>query len=248
MVRAFLFLLVSFSVGAFAHADGADCSRLLSNRFNLSDVQDDLGHHDSVYHRVGKALPWQSLVERFELMLGTSEGRELNLSDFESASRVLFLSDGSDEKYRGRLGPVLAREYPEKTVISADYGILENTIERNLGKVFVDNTQTLPFLDNQFDAVVLRHGMCICESDYCCAGFVSESDAAQAFFAEVIRVLNKQNPNAFAILQGGDFVGNRQVVFWESKLKALQTQTSFQFEILRKDEHFYGFLIRPLVE
>ena len=196
--------------------------------------------------REGERVPVEDLdTHHIQGMLG-QWGNRVETALYRDANSILFLSDGKEALKVDRLGPVIAKEFPKKTVVSAEVQVEENRFVQNWGYVKVDNLERFPVKDNSFDRVVLRRGMCVCHNEVCCAGFKPGSPEAGRFFSEVIRVLDKSNPNAFAVLHGVHNVGGNDLMAWVKHLEELRKTKPFRYRILMSNGSFHSILIQPL--
>jgi hypothetical protein len=183
-------------------------------------------------------------THHLKMMLG-EVGDKVDVGLYEDAKSILFLADGSEARATDRLGPLLAREFPGKTVVSADVDVGENRLIRNWGHVKIDHLAMFPVKDNSFDRVILRQGLCQCHSNTCCAGFNPQGPQAKKFFQEVVRVLDKNNPGAFAVLHGMHNVGGSDVQVWKSMLNEISLFNPVEYEIMLDKGFFHSILIRP---
>lgn len=124
---------------------------------------------------------------------------------------MLFLADGFD-------GPNSAFDYSladyigplatpgaslTKTSIDCPKEISGQT-NGNTTFLNLDNVAGLfPFENEFFDVIAMRKGLCFCLStDQSCGGLIYDTPATTTFFKEVVRVLNKKNPDAAVFLTG----------------------------------------------
>lgn len=166
-------------------------------------------------------------------------GAEVNTTYYSPYRNLLFLSDGSGTRFGvadGRtfegamsLGQTVARTYPEKHVVSGDFIIEGQTQTGNYWQRHVDNSQPLPFGDNQFQFVGMRKGLCLCCRHQPCGGFSSKHEATKAFFLEVIRVLDLNDPNSLAVLHGQEFSNPKVVERWKRVAEELEQQYPVRF-------------------
>ncbi|OFZ18949.1 MAG: hypothetical protein A2X94_13450 [Bdellovibrionales bacterium GWB1_55_8] len=151
-----------------------------------------------------QAVERKCLVSEIGAMIGgRGEAASVDAAPYAHADTVLFLSDSSQTTVNGlSLGSAIAEAYPEKSVVRTDFAFADE-ITGNLSTRYMDNTKPFPFPDNSFDVIVMRRGLCICHGSRVCGGFLPISEESRQFFSEVTRVLNKKNPRAKAVLEGG---------------------------------------------
>jgi hypothetical protein len=123
--------------------------------------------------------------------------------------------------------------------------------------VVIDNTVELPFSDDTFDAVVMRRGLCACRDGKVCGGIPLELPAATSFLRSVARVLNTQNPEAIAVLQGeihhGFDGGSHAMKFWEQAVRPVVQELGLRAELVtvrapeRSAGYFDALVLRPAV-
>ncbi|MCB0386050.1 MAG: hypothetical protein KDD43_11710, partial [Bdellovibrionales bacterium] len=166
-------------------------------------------------------------------------GAEVNTAHYSPYSRLLFLSDGFGARFGiadGRsfegalsLGQIVSRSFPEKHVVSGDFITEGQTQTGNYQQRHVDNSQPLPFADNQFQFVGMRKGLCLCCRHQPCGGFSSKHEATKAFFSEVIRVLDLNDPKSLAVLHGQEFSNPKVVERWKRVAEELEQQYPVRF-------------------
>ncbi len=122
------------------------------------------------------------------------------------ASQVLFLGDGFERRFRSLADELVDSEIGDARIFRTDIACPKDL---DLGRVRhrrVDHAEAMPFPDDQFDVIVLRHGLCHCRcTQHSCGGIGNEIRAMTHFLSEVTRVLNKRNPSAIAYLHGDYF-------------------------------------------
>jgi hypothetical protein len=183
-------------------------------------------------------------THHLKMMLG-EVGNKVDLGLYRNAKSILLLADGSERRVVDRLGPFLAREFPKKTVLSADVDVGENLLIRNWGNLKIDHLKVFPVKDNSFDRIILRKGLCQCHSASCCAGFHPLGPEARQFFSEVVRVLDKGNPESFAVLHGEKNVGGVDVATWRKMLDEISKSQPIEYEMMFDGGFFHSILIRP---
>ena len=114
----------------------------------------------------------------------------------------------------------------------------ENLRKGNIVSMRVDNRRNFGFFEsNQFDVITMKNGFCCCKGPKeTCGGIGMEQDRVFNFFSEVIRVLNKSNPNAVAFLQGSQmaFLGTSGVKMEQEE----RNQQMIQYQLLLlEDRH-----------
>ncbi len=182
-----------------------------------------------------------------QTMLMLNGKGEMDMGLFKDSKAILALSDGEIEGVNPfRLGTSLAKKYPEKIIVSADYSTSQNILHKKFAEIFLDNTKPFPFKNDEFDTILLRHGMCKCNGSHCCAGFLSESRESKIFFSEVSRVLNKKNPKSMAILEGNYNVMDEDLDIWIQYLDEIKKEMPIKYDVVKNPIGiFYAIVIRP---
>lgn len=126
-------------------------------------------------------------------------------SPFEKAQDVLVLADTFETPFA--LAEEIREAFPQthvyKTSLSCPEKLHNTEMKPGIKAVRVDHREEFKFEDNQFDVITMKNGLCCCNGpEASCAGIGFTQDRALLFFSEVVRVLNKNNPNAVAFLQG----------------------------------------------
>jgi hypothetical protein len=153
-------------------------------------------------------------------------GNTLRPEVYARSENILFLSDGVPGKATHYpLGIQVNRAYPEKRIVSADFGMMGKVQSGNLTQMHLDNTRSFPFPDNSFDTVVLRRGLCVCHSNMCCGGFDPVSPEAQKFFREAVRVMNKNLPKSRIVLHGAYGITPDMVHHWKGLLTQIEQES-----------------------
>ncbi|NDG84681.1 MAG: hypothetical protein EBX52_06535 [Proteobacteria bacterium] len=180
-------------------------------------------------------------------MLG-QYGNKIEGALYEDAKTILCLSDGRDKDLIERMGPALAKEYPKKTVVSAELNVVQNGFVNNWGLFRIDNTERFPVKNNSFDRIVLRRGMCVCHEGRCCAGFKPASADARNFLGEVVRILNKNDPHAMAVLHGMVDVGMAEIFAWSAFLDEISKTAPIRYRMMMDHQGmFHSILIQPSI-
>lgn len=247
MKHCSLLILVSFLIpGAGWAAERPDpekCLQFFTRSLRKVDASPDVRVKYLITR--GEIPPVSGIhTHHLKMMLG-EVGSKVDLGLYQDAKSILLLADGSETRATDRLGPLLAREFPDKAVVSADVDVAENQLIRNWGHVKIDHLDVFPVKDNSFDRVILRRGLCQCHSNTCCAGFNPHGPQAKKFFQEVVRVMDKNNPNSFAILHGMHNVGGTDVQAWKSMLDEISIFHPIEYEIMLDKGFFHSILIRP---
>jgi hypothetical protein len=129
-----------------------------------------------------------------------------------SASRILLLCDHFS-KNRDRtsvIGEKLRLRRPDSSsqIFKADLDCpeaLHGKIADGIYCLKIDNTQPFTHLKSDyFNTIVMRAGICLCKSDtqISCGGIDFSKPEGARFLFEVVRILKKDDPQAFALLQG----------------------------------------------
>ena len=183
----------------------------------------------------------------------TTQGQIPNPSKpqiYEAVRKILVLSDGTEGNAEHRLGLMIKKAYPDKSVVSSD---LESDPKNH---VVLDNNK-LPFRDGSFDAVVLRRGICVCRGlDTTCGGTSLDIESMTNFLNELSRVLDRSNPNAFALISGPHtdaFSSNVSSKLWSWAARSTVKKYPVNVELLHHHlplpytEHhpFWGLRITP---
>ena len=151
------------------------------------------------WSRIRRHLKPSGLPER---VFSASEPRRMyhqleNVDFYAPFRKILLLGDRGDFAMRAKL----KQAYEDgKTIIATDIS--------NEGATSIDvrlDNNRLPFGDDSVDAVVMKRGLCTCKIEpHTCGGIPRDKEGAQAFAMEVARVLDKNDPNAVAVLHGAD--------------------------------------------
>ncbi len=127
---------------------------------------------------------------------------------FSQANRVMILSDGFNDPNIDNYSvtDILKNSFQGETWIRGSLDCPEHLKDQKDGKVEskrIDNRFPLPFSDDHFDTIVMRRGLCFCDSsNHSCAGLNYVDPTRTSLFFEVARVLNKKNFKSIAALQG----------------------------------------------
>lgn len=167
---------------------------------------------------------------------------------YEKAKSVLFVSDGlvtDPESFP--LGPRVAKKYPGKRIVSTDIKVREKDAWGNFELMPMDNAKPFSFADDEFDMIVLRQGLCMCLGPSCCAGIKPGTPESRKFITEVVRVLNKKNPEAKAILHGSYGVTREMQKKWQDLCSELEREfPSVRIDFVVNDYDFFaGIRIYP---
>ena len=244
-MKALVILLFSFVIVVSAKSAPAErCTDLLEG--NLRMITGNLQHPMKYRVAYDQRAAFDHLdTHDLQGMLG-QHGNKIQAAYYEDAKSILFLSDGRDEQLVERLGPVIAKEFPKKTVVSAELNVVENGFVNNWGLIKIDNTERFPVKDNAFDRIVLRKGMCVCHGGRCCAGFNPASKEARSFLTEVIRILNKKDPHAMAVLHGMHDVGMPEIWAWTTFLDEIVKHEPVKYRMMYDRQGlFHSILIQP---
>ncbi len=251
----FRFLLISIFAGltgsffgsrslSLERFDPVHCQSLFQSKLTM--ITGDIKHPVKYLITEGP-LPGRNTIQtqHLQAMLGQF-GQRVDVALYKEANSILFLSDGAETRKIDRLGPVLAKEFPKKTIVSADINIVEDGFVNNWGLVKIDNLKKFPIADDSFDRVILKKGLCLCHGDTCCGGFKPRDEATKQFFGEVARVLNKKDPNAIAVLQGTNNVGMSEILKWNAFMDEVSKKYPVEYEFMYDREGlFHSILIQP---
>ena len=116
--------------------------------------------------------------------------------------RVLTLASGANPSVKGLV--VLSKGSVEAWATDIIYGPVMEEHE-SFFKAFMDNSKPFPFAANSFDLISMVSGLCLCNSSRplrTCCGVEATVAKMSLFFRRVLRILNSENPNSMAILQG----------------------------------------------
>lgn len=130
---------------------------------------------------------------------------ESKVSPYEKAQQILVLADTFETPFAlaEEIHQLFPHAYTYKTSLSCPESLDHTELSSKLMAVRVDHNEDFQFADNQFDVITMKNGMCCCKGpEVTCAGVGLTQDRAFHFLSEVVRVLNKSNPNAIAFLQG----------------------------------------------
>jgi|GEM_PF-6515371 len=244
-VRRFAILLLStFGIATATFAVDPDrCNALLEGR-TLTFVNGPVKIPTKYRVERGPRTSFDR-IDTYDLqkMLG-EHGNKIDAALYEDANTILFLSDGAD--VIDRLGPAIAQEFPKKTVVSAELDIVEDGFLNNWGLIRIDNTRPFPAKDDSFDRVILRRGMCVCHHGRCCAGFKPASPDARNFLRQVVRILNKKDPHALAVLHGMYDVGMGEIWAWSTFLDEIAKTEPIRYRMMMdRQGMFHSILIQP---
>ena len=149
-------------------------------------------------------------LQLLKMLLGP-EGVHVVKQLAQKPKRILFL--GAREN-TCELDPTLADRYAAAfeqdgvEIYKTDLLFEDKPPVGNLFERRVDHKEAFGFSDNYFDVIIGVRILCPCNEkrvQTMCGGFnVSNSDELGFFLKEVVRVLNKENPLAFAFLHGCD--------------------------------------------
>lgn len=119
-------------------------------------------------------------------------------SIYEGANDVLVLSDGASQD----LGAKISRGQPGARVVSGDVVNSGTISKNNLTIMKIDNTKPLAFADNSFDRVVIKNATCYHgeNKNALCGGIPFATKDVSIFMGEMVRVMNKNNPGAMAVV------------------------------------------------
>jgi hypothetical protein len=149
--------------------------------------------------------------------------RDPEFATFQHVDNALFLGDDRievDARFQTH-AQKWSKIFPHVNFISADIISANERISDNLTSMHIDHTKKFPLADNSQDLIVLSRGFCKCHGAECCAGFEPRSTEAWNFFSEVLRVLNKDNPQATAYLQGSFYLSTEDHLTWSAMLDHL---------------------------
>ncbi len=238
-------IIISLTLSGVAFATPADrCNDLLKGN---STVLTGKFNHPTKYRVVYDQKASFDHLDTHDLrgMLGEYSNK-IQAAFYEDAKSILFLSDGRDEKLVERLGPAIAKEFPKKYVVSAELNVVEDGFVNNWGLIKIDNTEPFPVNDNAFERIVLKKGMCVCHGGKCCAGFTPASKEARSFLSEVVRILNKNDPHAMAVLHGMHDVGMAEIWAWTTFLDEIAKQEPIKYKMMMDRQGlFHSILIQP---
>jgi len=159
--------------------------------------------------------------------------------------RILFL--GAREN-TCKLHPTLADRYAAAfeedgvEIYKTDLLFEDKPPVGNLFERRVDHKEALDFSDNYFDVIIGVRILCQCSEknvQTMCGGFnTSNSDELGFFLKEVVRVLNKKNPLAFAFLHGNDLKNSSIATFQANEImrginKTLATKFAAPIKYIR---------------
>ncbi len=140
---------------------------------------------------------------------------------FLFAQKLLFLADTrqfdlSTRSYAGevKLQKTVAKANREIQIFRGGLEMTPGSYElekAHISTLVLDNLKPFSFEDSSFDYVSMSRGMCHCMTSLTsCGGLLLDGkpdsqEKVKGFFREIIRVLNKENPLAFAYLHGEQF-------------------------------------------
>lgn len=184
-------------------------------------------------------------------------GNKPNFDHYHQSQNILFLSEGSST-----LAFELSQAYPSKNVVSTDVRYTGTEVKNeNWSTVGMDNRDPFPFKNNEFDTIIMRRGLCICNGSRCCAGFevnINNSDTldsnsftnnrqAKNFFSEVVRVLDKTRPHSRAVLHGSYRVNEFVQQSWRSIFEELEAGYPIEVNFQESASHPGKLIIIEIV-
>jgi hypothetical protein len=114
--------------------------------------------------------------------------------------------------------------------------------------VQLDNN-ALPFKEGSFDAITMRRGLCPCKgSTQTCGGIQLTRAATTSFLTEVATALNRNNPNAIAMLHADSAPPNgttAQLRLWQRAARDVPRELGVEIEIMELEGKLTGIVIRP---
>lgn len=166
-------------------------------------------------------------------------GHNIRYDFYKEYESMLFLSDGIKDTFGFRneaknlkgafsIAERVAQKHPEAQVVQGDFNIKGDTTRGNLRQMHLDNTKSFPFAEKSFDLIIMRKGLCLCACGPC-AGFNSKHNTSKAFFEEVVRALNTDNPRAMAVLHGQEKANPKVVDRWNRIAQELESQYPVEF-------------------
>lgn len=123
-------------------------------------------------------------------------------------NKILLLGDGYERVYTQLSTQIEKIVLPKTVIYKADIMAPTNPMTKgNIVYQKLDHQQIFPFRDNSFDLIVGRRILCNCSGvQRGCGGLSTISpELMHQFLGEVVRVLDKSDPNAFALLHGFHF-------------------------------------------
>lgn len=173
----------------------------------------------------------------------------VDLSSYERYERILFVSDSLNSQKTLSLGKLVSEKYPHKNITSTDFNYQGPAQIGSLKAVSQDNNARFNFPDQSFDLVVLRYGLCVCHGEKCCGGFSPKSPEAEAFFFEVVRVLDRNNLRSQVVLHGDFGISPFILDEWKKFLRRVENKynvnATIYFRQAGASEFFYSIGIRP---
>lgn len=118
-------------------------------------------------------------------------------------------------------------------------------------KGFMDNTKPFPFSTDLFDMVRMTAGLCVCPwskpprpEGSTCGGIKLTVEGMSLFFFRVLRVLNSDNPNAVAVLEGGlGFAPPDKLLMASAELALSQSDGFFTYKLVKDGKNRTSGLI-----
>ena len=210
----------------------------------------ELNNHQSL-----QLPPWRMELERnYMELLKMQNLLCTGVYDYSHIKRILLLADldpdgneYSQNPYRVSvdLAERIAKRNPSVHVIKSDMELASQKVWTNLDYLMMDNSKTFPLDDVNVDMIVMRRGLCECtkenrlrrEADEftiqtlldtpiaTCGGIPTNITSMTAFLLEVARVLNKNNAQSVAYLDGGESIPSSSTRLWHAA--ALDTMAAF---------------------
>lgn len=164
---------------------------------------------------------------------------ESKISPYERASNVLILGDTFDKAFP--LGEEISVLFPKtstlKTSLSCPAEQDGVQLKANLKAQRLDHGKDFDLSSDSFDVIVMKSGLCCCESpSITCAGIVLSQNEVFRFLSEVVRVLNKKNSEAIAFLQGSQMAFRRSAKV--SLEQEAMNQKILQLALLQLEEQY----------
>lgn len=127
----------------------------------------------------------------------------------ENPQNILFLGDYySEEEGQISLADHIGESLGTTTwIYKTDMAIKDKKINGNIVEQHLDHKKDFPFEDNQFDYIIGRKILCLCEkgSNSCGGIDFASFENQKSFWKEIIRVLNKRNIKSYALIHGFRF-------------------------------------------
>ncbi|MCA9508183.1 MAG: hypothetical protein KC505_07180, partial [Myxococcales bacterium] len=170
---------------------------------------------------------------------------------FSDIQNLIFLAEGGEENWSDKswhlsMSEAMLKVFPEKRILRTDLDIKTfNSKDFKLAQLPINNTRRFaPEIQSSWgkaDAVIMLRGLCLCgiindNISFSCGGIhVVDKKEMARFLMQVISVIDWNNPQAFAYLDGRHFSSRIQNVLADWG----ETRNRFKTRIKRQNQSFF---------